>query len=130
MDQATFLTDLFADYDTDSAPSETIQARAVRKAQNAVGCLITEIDADSEERDWLENRVERFAIDSLLVKKAEDFNYNKAQLAQVFENFKALRINLEEDWKEIRAKIKGKKGIGGFQVVSPGYAYDDFGRIE
>jgi len=127
MDQATLLTDLFADYATDSKPSATMMARAVRKAQNEVGYAVADILDDSEERDWLENRIERFALDGLLKAKAEDFTYNKAKLAEVFTNFRKERDSLDKDWKEVKGKIFAK-GFGCFQSIDPGFEYDKFGR--
>jgi len=129
MDQSQFLSELFEHYDDDTRPSETIQNRALRKAKYLVGVAdIANLDAEAEERAWLENRVERFAIDDILTRKAEDFNYNKAYLSQVFDNFKVKRIALDEDWKEIRGKIKLKKGLGSFQAIPSGFEYDSFGR--
>ena len=128
MEEATLLAELFADYADDSKPSATIMARAVRKAQNEVGYAVLDILADSEERDWLENRVERFAIDSLLKAKAEDFTYNKAKLAEVFANFRKERDSLDKDWIKMKTKVSAKKGFGGFQSFGPGFEYDKFGR--
>lgn len=128
MDQATLLSELFDHYADDTKPSPTIMARAVRKAQHAVGYLVAEILVDSEERDWLENRIERFALDDILKMKAEDFTYNKAKLAEVFTNLRKERSSLDDDWKMLRAKINAKKGFGGFQSVSPNFDYDRFGR--
>lgn len=131
MDPTTFLDELFKHYGTD-APIDTVMQRAVRKAENIIGVKIADINADGDERrDWFENRVERFAIDSLLSRKTEDFDYSKAKLSQTFENLSSYRDKLDADWNnDMRKKVAisrcGSVGVG--MVIPPGFSYDSVGR--
>jgi len=131
MDTTTFLDDLFEHYG-DDRPVDTVLERAVRKAENIIGVKITDIsETDDERRDWFENRVERFAVDSMLSRKTEDFDYSKAKLSQTFKNLSEFRDKLDEDWnKDMRRKVAisrcGTAGAG--MVIPPGFSYDRVGR--
>jgi len=131
MDSTTFLNELFSHYGTD-APSATVLARSLRKAENVIGVKIADVLADGDDRrDWFENRVERFAIDSMLSRKTEDFDYSKAKLSQTFDNLSSYRDKLDADWdKDMRRKVAisrcGTAGAG--MVIPPGFEYDSVGR--
>jgi hypothetical protein len=130
MESATFSSELFSDYET--APADDTITKALRWAQQQVGIDIADIDEDDDERAWLENRAEYYAIKVKMRNAAGDFTYNKAKLSDVTKNFKMVLDELDKEWKnEILPAVRKKKYIadptGLFNLVSPGFRYTNEG---
>jgi len=119
---------IFQTFNFDVTDDDQID-RSISAAERAIGKSLSAVVEGSREQDWFVNVAKRSYLMWMTQNYLTEHNYGSAQLQQKFQNHLELLKLLKEEWEEMRLEIKKATTPESlFQVINPGYDYDEFGR--